>query len=173
MPSFAGSFVAYKVIQLLSKPFEDWDAYKLGIIDIDGNSLKKAKTSKEQAAWDMFQIMVRNLKQLLAKFPFGKTKVASFAAALWLIKENYSNDSDKFEQMIFEHIGITQINILLEASTTSYLPKGLYEFDNKTFNVKENTNPIAVYLDQNIYKIQNIATKEYEYVTLENIVKYK
>ena len=35
--------VAYKFIKILTTDFEDTDAFKLGVIDKDGNILKKRK----------------------------------------------------------------------------------------------------------------------------------
>lgn len=173
MPSFAGSYVAYKTVQLLAKPFKEWDAYKLGIIDKDGNTLKSADTSKEQASWDMFQIMVRNLKQLLAKFPLGKTRIASFAAALWLIKETESDGSDDFEKIMFEHLKINQLDILLENSKSTKLAAGIYETDEFTFIVPKEKEPCVTYIGQDIYKLQDAVHKQYRFMTAENLTKYK
>lgn len=89
-------FLTYHFLKRLSTPFEEWDAYKLKIIDAEGNVLKKAKTltkPEEINAWGYFDRLVANLKKLLAKVPGGKTKLASYAAALLLIKE-YKNPRD-------------------------------------------------------------------------------
>ena len=44
------AFIAYKFIKILVTPFEETDAYKLGIIDANGKILKKRKSTvaKEQ-----------------------------------------------------------------------------------------------------------------------------
>lgn len=84
-------FLTYHFLKRLATPFEDWDAYKLKIIDADGKVLRKANTltkPEEISAWGYFDRLVANLKKLLAKVPGGKTKIASYAAALLLIKEN-------------------------------------------------------------------------------------
>lgn len=83
-------FLTYQFLRRLSTPFEEWDAYKLGIIDKDGNVLRRAATftkPEEIASWGYFDRMVANLKKLIAKVPGGKSKIASYAAALLLIKE--------------------------------------------------------------------------------------
>lgn len=90
-------FLVYQFIKRLATPFEKWDAYELGIIDKDGNILKKRKelrTVKERAAWGKFDVMISKLKKLLAKVPGGQTRLASYAAALWLIKEHNDVDVD-------------------------------------------------------------------------------
>jgi len=170
MASLSSTYIAYKTIQLLTRKWEDWDAYKLGIIDDNGKTIKQPKTAEEKSSFDMFHVMVRNLKLLLNKFPFGKTRIASFAAGLWLIKEQ-TDGSDDFERIIFEHLGITQKDILLESTKQSNISSGFYDFGDYTFMVKEGTLPVAKYLGQDIYKLQDIVTKEYVYVTKENLKK--
>ena len=84
-------FLVYSFIKRLATPFEEWDAYKLGIIDERGNILKKRKelrTVKERNAWGKFDVMISKLKRLIEKIPGGRSRLASYAAALYLIKEN-------------------------------------------------------------------------------------
>jgi hypothetical protein len=62
--------IAYRVIKLLVTPFEKTDAFKQGIIDKDGNVLKKYRTlqsSNEKQAYTMLHRFVFNLKRILAK----------------------------------------------------------------------------------------------------------
>jgi len=89
-------FLVYQFIKRLATPFNEWEAYKLGIIDENGNLLKKKKDFtkvKERQAFGHFDLMVSKLKKLLEKVPGGKTRIASYAAALWLIKENAEIES--------------------------------------------------------------------------------
>jgi hypothetical protein len=89
-------FLVYQFIRRLATPFKDWEAFKLGIIDEDGNILKKRKdllTVRERNAFGVFDIMILNLKKLLAKVPGGSSRLASYAAALYLIREwNHFSD---------------------------------------------------------------------------------
>ena len=39
-------FVTYRFIKLLTTPFEKTDAFKLGIIDKDGNRIRKPNSSQ-------------------------------------------------------------------------------------------------------------------------------
>ena len=41
------AFTTYKFLQALVQPFTSFDAYKFGIIDADGNFLKKFKDLKK------------------------------------------------------------------------------------------------------------------------------
>jgi len=87
----ADAVYSYKFLKLLVTPWDKTDAYKLGIVNADGKPLKKAsdlKTSQERNAYSVFNRLVFNIKRLLNKLPLGKTTLASYAAALYLIKEN-------------------------------------------------------------------------------------
>jgi hypothetical protein len=99
-------FLTYHFLKRLSTPFEEWDAYKLKIIDAEGNVLRKAKTltkPEEISAWGYFDRLVANLKKLLAKVPGVKTKISSYAAALLLIKEHKNPrdiDDDELQVLV-------------------------------------------------------------------------
>ncbi|PNX47673.1 MAG: hypothetical protein BV459_03995 [Thermoplasmata archaeon M11B2D] len=102
MSAILDSIVAYKFITLLSTPWEETEAFDLGIIDKDGNPLKKTKdlgSKKEKEAYSIFHRLVFNIKRLLQKLPFGKAKLASFAAAALLLKEHMQpEDAALFEK---------------------------------------------------------------------------
>lgn len=99
-------FLTYQFLKRLATPFEDWEAYKLGIIDKNGKVLRKSNTldkPEEHEAWGYFDRLVANLKKLLAKVPGGKTKIGTYAAALLLIKENQEKrdiDEDEHYSLI-------------------------------------------------------------------------
>ena len=65
-------FVTYRFIRLLTTPFNKTDAYKLGIIDKDGNRIKEEgtnkatilRTSKEKNAYTVLHKLVFNIKKL-------------------------------------------------------------------------------------------------------------
>ena len=86
-------FYSLRFLRLLTTPWNKTNAYKEGIIDDKGKLIKKPQTSKEKSVYNTFHKLVYNLKRLLNKVPFGKSTIASYAAALFLIKEN-SNMSD-------------------------------------------------------------------------------
>ena len=92
-------FLVYQFIKRLATPFKEWKAYELGIIDENGNQLKKRKNftrREEKDAFGIFDIMIMKLKRLLEKVPGGKSRLASYAAALYLIKE--SEEIQKYEE---------------------------------------------------------------------------
>lgn len=90
--------MVYSFIRRLTTPFDQWEAYKQGVIDKDGNILKSKKernTRAERESFGVFDLLILKLKKLLAKVPGGSTRLASYAAALWLIREwkHFSPDS--------------------------------------------------------------------------------
>jgi hypothetical protein len=99
--------VTYQFLKLVSQPFNEWKAYELGIIDEEGNTLKKRrslKTKEEKNSFTSFHVVIRNLKRIIEKTQFGKSKLVTFAAALFLIKENRDNIKEYSVEELSEHI---------------------------------------------------------------------
>ena len=101
----ADFFYALRFLRLLTTDWKDTNAFKFGIVDDAGKVLKKAKdlkTSEEKATYTVFHRLVFNLKRLLNKVPGGKSKLASYASALFLIKENTKLGDDSIIAVISE-----------------------------------------------------------------------
>ena len=109
--------ITYRIIKLLVTPFERQEAYKQGIIDKDGNVLKKyrtLKTTKEKQSYTILHRFVFNLKRILQRVGLGG-RLGSFAVALaLLLRENKEYEQHK---------------ILIESAIVSYL-KETKQYDN-------------------------------------------
>jgi hypothetical protein len=108
--------VTYQFLKLVSQPFNEWKAYELGIIDEDGNTLRKRrslKTLAEKNAFTSFHVVIRNLKRIIEKTQFGRSKLVSFAAALFLIKEDRENIKEYSVEELTE-----QLNRIVEQNNT-------------------------------------------------------
>lgn len=98
------AFIMYQFLRKISTPFNKTKAFELGIIDEKGKVLRKRntlRTVEERAAFTIFDVLVFNLKKLLEKLPGGKTLIASYAAALFLMREDHSiiyNESKFYQQ---------------------------------------------------------------------------
>ncbi len=82
--------ITYRILRMLVTPWDKTEAYNLGIIDAEGNPLKKAselQTPEEEAAYTVLVRLVFKLKRILGKIPLVNKNLATFAAALWLVKE--------------------------------------------------------------------------------------
>jgi hypothetical protein len=88
----ADLLLIYQFIKRLTTPFNKTEAYKLGLIDEKGKRLKKAETKEEESAMGYFDRLVFNIKRLLEKVPGGSSRLGSYAAAMWLIKEEHTKE---------------------------------------------------------------------------------
>ena len=105
------SLIVFRILKMLTTPFEKQQAYKFGFIDKRGNRIKKIKdengvevnnnpiTAKEKASLTPLHRLVFNLKRLIEKEPFGKTAFASYAVALLLLKEETNLPVDQADEL--------------------------------------------------------------------------
>lgn len=95
MSRVVDNLLAFRILYMLVTPFQDTPAFKLGVIDKEGNALLKSNdmTGEQKAAYSYLHRLVFKLKKLLNKLPGGESKLKNIVAALWLIKENYESDS--------------------------------------------------------------------------------
>ena len=128
-------FVTYRFIKLLTTPFEKTDAFKMGIIDKDGNRLpKKLYKIDERNAYTVLHKLVFNIKKLFQKVPGLRTKVGTYAAALFLLKDTFKEhveDPKMFEKEFLKYL--EENNIELDDSIAEEvsldngkLSKGIY-----------------------------------------------
>jgi hypothetical protein len=114
--SRAGDLVyTFRFLKLLVTPFEKTKAFELGLIDDDGKKLRRAETTEEKSAYNPFHRIVFNIKKLISKAPGGKSTVASYVSALYLIKEEWGL-STKQLNTILEECCIDRMDILAEES---------------------------------------------------------
>ena len=108
-------FLTYQFLKRINTPFEEWDAYKMGIIDKNGKVLKKKKqlkTAQQRAAWGYFDIVTCNLKKMLAKVPGGQSQTGTLAASYLLMKESEEKqlDEQQVQQLCEDVFGIAAMN---------------------------------------------------------------
>ena len=158
-------FVTYRFLKILVTPFEKQEAYKLGIIDKDGNRVvepgttNKAtylSTSQEKSAYTVLHKLVFNIKKIFAKVPGLRTKLGSYAAALFLLKDTFKEDVDPkmWEQEFMKYLKENNIeldNTISEEVTLDdgKLPKGIYKLANDiTFDKEDADSPDALEGDE-------------------------
>lgn len=180
-----------RFLRLLTTPWEETNAYKEGLIDAEGNKLKKPLTTREKEVYNYFHRLVFNIKKLINKVPGGKTKIASYASALYLIKEKLELTDDSLEK-ILEELGL-DTDIFLEESSQWYVTKdgmlspGTYRLSTEGKMVNETCDDlgrtgdkIRVDMDcypQNslfgldVYEVIHISTNQSMYVTAGELIK--
>jgi hypothetical protein len=110
----------YQFLKRLTTPFEKTKAYELGLIEKDGKRTdKKIETKEEEEAYGYFDRLVFNIKRLIEKIPGGKSRLGSYAAALFLIKESANPKKNYTEEELIEG-WMTAMNDL-EKSTSKTL----------------------------------------------------
>jgi len=198
-------FVTYRFIKLLTTPFEKTDAYKLGIIDENGNRVmpppvnnvrqkvpEPLRTTAEKNAYTILHKLVFNIKKIFAKVPGLRTKVGTYAAALFLLKDTFKesvDDPDMFEKEFMKYLkeeGVEMDNSISEEviGFGEVLPKGEYVLVNDILNKEEeelsakkgdkviaydDEAPIDTVLGVEIFPIIHVKTQEKIYVSLEDI----
>ena len=198
-------FVTYRFIKLLVTPFEKTDAYKLGIIDENGNRImpppkggvRQTKpatlgTTEEKNAYTILHKLVFNIKKIFGKVPGLRTKLGTYAAALFLLKDTFKesvDDPDVFEKEFMKYLKEQgyEIDDSISEEVIGFgevLPRGEYTLANDILNKEEEEltakkgDKVEVYKDEppidtilgvEIFPVIHVKTKEEIYVSLEDI----
>ena len=194
-------FVTYRFLKLLTTPFEDMEAYKLGIIDGNGNRVRQPKstqpavelsTTELKNSYTILHKLVFNIKKIFGKVPGLRTKVGTYAAALFLLKDTFKesvDDKDMFEKEFMKYL--KENNIEFDESISEevigfgeVLPKGEYLLSNDILNKEEeelsakkgdkvvayeDEAPVDTILGIEIFPVIHIKSQEKIYVSLEDI----
>ena len=192
-------FVTYRFLKLLTTPFNKTDAFKFGVIDKDGNRIKNddgsvevLRTPDEKGAYTILHKLIFNIKKLFGKVPGLRTKVGTYAAALFLLKDTFKEhveDPDVFEKEFMKYLkeeGYELDNSISEdvIGFGEILPKGNYLLVNDILNKEEeelsakkgdkvvaydDEAPIDTILGVEIFPVIHVKTQEKIYVSLEDI----
>jgi len=101
-------YFVYQFLKKLVTPFNKTKAFDLGLIDEKGKILKRRRDlegDEEKSAYNLSDTLIWNIKKLMGKIPGGKSRLASYAAALWLIKEQqdgYKITEEELELQFFD-----------------------------------------------------------------------
>ena len=194
-------FVTYRFLKLLTTPFEKTDAFNLGIIDEKGNRIKKPKstqpavelaTVEQKNSYTILHKLVFNIKKIFQKVPGLRTKVGTYAAALFLLKDTFKesvDDQHMFEKEFMKYLKENNIEFDNEISEEvigfgEVLPKGEYLLVNDILNKEEeelsakkgdkvvayeDEAPVDTILGVEIFPVIHIKSQEKIYISLEDI----
>ena len=134
-------YFVYQFLKKLVTPFEKTKAFELGIIDEKGKILKRRRDlegDEEKSAYNLSDTLIWNIKKLMGKIPGGKSRIASYAAALYLIKEQqdgYKISEEELELQFFDQFERMYNNDLeFDSSTLRKFENALIE-DTPTTNM--------------------------------------
>ena len=201
MGSAIDLFVTYRFLKLLTTPFQKTEAFKLGIIDKNGHRImqkgvKKPEvelvTAQQKNAYTILHKLVFNIKKLFAKVPGLRTKVGTYAAALFLLKDTFKEhveDPRVFETEFVKFLRENNIEFDNDISEEvigfgEVLPKGNYVLVNDILNKEdeevsarkgdlvmtfEDQAPVDTVLGVDIFPVIHIASNEKIFVSLDDI----
>ena len=188
------ALITYRIVKLLTTPFERQEAFKYGIIDKDGTVLKKSKTlktEKERKAYTILHRFVFNLKRILQRVGLG-SKIGNYAAALGLLlKEQKELNAVEIERSLYKYLVDNKLiayeDDLKESVGFDYLPEGRYtviddlqDLENNSaaevgdiVSVPVDTKPFDNYFGVNLYNVVNEDTQKQIIISEENIERIK
>ena len=183
MPSVFNIFVIYQFLRILSTPWNKQKAFSLGIIDNKGNTLIKSKdqTPVQKKSATIFHRLIWNIKKLLGKLPGGKSRLAGYAAALYLVREEALKlglpDKNLIEKKFIEYLKEQDrwedSDVSLDEKFSSHFDPGF--IDSGTYELHEDfmqyskgdiltieytDYPTAVELGENMYSFVHKQTKD-------------
>ena len=135
--------IVFRILKMMTRKWNEMDAYKFGLIDDNGKRIKtkKPKTSEEKNSFTLLHRLVFNLKRVLELLPFGRTRLASYAASLALLKEHFEIDGKYLEESFYTYLKENDLVIdLLEGhDNMNNLQKGKeYELRQSVWNEEDN-----------------------------------
>lgn len=102
MSRFVDALITYRILRMLTTPFNQHEAFRLGIIDSRGNPLKRERelnTTEEKEAYTLLHRMVFRLKRIIEKVPLENKQFLSFATAVALVREGVEYEEDILEEL--------------------------------------------------------------------------
>lgn len=128
------SAYAYRFVRLVQKDFSEWEAFKTGIIDENGNVIKRPKSDEEKSSYTPFHGAVRALKKMVSRVPGATTwagisssisaigtRFALTEAEVQFMKENYA---PLYEEMVAGDSGGSATNIASGTTTGAVVNAG-------------------------------------------------
>lgn len=188
----AGDLVyTFRFLRLLTTKFEDTEAYKAGIIDENGKRLKSFdlntmdNRNTYKNYYTPFHRLVFNIKKIMEKVPGGGSRLASYAAALYLLKEHFGVK----EKEIKKSLNVDALDFMSEQTEwflleNNQLSPGTYKvLSNKLLNdtydevvlprdkvaVSENCYPVGEMFGLNIYEVTHCKTRKNIYVAVSEL----
>jgi hypothetical protein len=166
----------------------------MGIIDKNGNRLpKKLYKIDERNAYTVLHKLVFNIKKLFQKVPGLRTKVGTYAAALFLLKDTFKEhveDPKMFEKEFLKYLEENNIELddtIAEEVTldNGKLSKGIYTLtqdvvatedeeeiealEGDEVEVFEDTPAADTILGVDVFPVIHIKTKQKIFVSAEDI----
>ncbi len=184
-------FYTFRFIKILTTPWKDTDAVKLGILDERGKRVKskKIQSPEEKDAYTTFHRLAYNIKRLTTNSA-GQSQMGSYAAALLLLREHYKLSDDALHK-ITAKAEVDYADLIKESVNQWYvlenrqLAQGLYRLREDKLDVDMNevgyakdkvrvhelSFPVDQVLGYDIYQVEHVNTKRWVYVSAGELIK--
>ena len=184
-------FVTYRFLKLLVTPWKKQEAYKLGIIDDKGKTLIKSRDftkDDQRQAFTLLHRLVFNCKRIMQKIPIVRTRLGTYATALFLLKEKYNIDNlpeGEINKFLMENKLVNFDNNISEEviGFGSMLPMGEYKLKDQVtadddeidaqkgdiVTALEDTPPSDRILGVDVFPVIHKKSNKIIYVSLEDI----
>ena len=134
--------IVFRILKMMTRKWEEMDAFKFGLIDANGKRIKgvKPKGSEQKNSFTLLHRLVFNLKRVLELLPFGRTRLASYAASLALLKEHFNINGEALERHFYQYLKENNMTLdLLEGhDNLNNLQKGMeYELRLSVWNEED------------------------------------
>lgn len=164
-------FLTYKFIRLLVTPWKETEAFEEGVIDNKGKLLVKgsAQSSAQKKVYTPFHRLVFNIKRILEKVPFGSSRIKSYAAALFLLKEEHGMAEEDILKVLEDLGHSTAIDL---DEDVKHIEEGQHILNHDIANYSKGSiinldsiEPVSYFAGVPIYK-----TRENILISAENIL---
>lgn len=185
---------AFRFLKLLVTPWKNTTAFKLDLITDKGKRIKKKKleTSEEKSAYTIFHRLVFNIKRMLQVIPGGGSRLATYASALFLIREHTKMSEGQIKKIMDKvdlefdwdklpvqeskwfvnvdgHLNpgqYTLVNDIASLETGEYIA-----LTNTRVKVKALQEPYATFLGESIYNVYHPKTNQCIFITTGDITR--
>jgi len=192
----ADTYYTFRFLKTMTTKWTDMEAYKRGIVDENGKVLKKGSqiSSEDKSHYTLFHRLVFNIKRILEKLPFGKTKLASYAAALFLLKEETHLSQEQIKEALEQIMQDLELDLDMALNEdrswnvmeNDQLAPGNYSLSEDIASPKTgeiiarkgtsiiadaNNDPVDYMYGTPIYKVRHIPTQTDVYVAPGDLVR--
>ena len=150
------ALIAFRLVKLLTTPFNKTQAFKLGIIDDKGKVLIKSRDFKKafpsytlaqaRKAYTMLIRFVFNLKRLLSKVGIRGPIGSATAAAIAFFKEEYGNNPE-VEREVYKHLKEQGFEFDISENYGEPLSEGTYKVKHDIYNLE---GDIVINIDEQV-----------------------
>ncbi len=183
---------ALRFLKLLVTPWEKMNAFKYGLIDNKGKKLKKPELPIEKSVYTIFHRLVFNIKRLLNAAGSGVAgKIATYASALFLIKDHTGMSEDEIKHVLdqmdetdWDQLPVNeskwfqnednQLNpgeYTLTRDIASPITGEYIGFAKSKVVVEDVTEPYDTFLNCSVYKVKHKLTKQELFITNHDITR--